>query len=344
MLAAGLMSLAGQAWANDDMAVQEKAMRVVDSLLPSDIQTRKKDMEKADVPGYVKVVYEAKSRRGWIPIEMFIRDSADYAFLGRMYKLDPGMSPREKAQKAMASRLPKRFERKIIQSGKTPMKGVKEFLFQVKVPKRGPQPVAAYVGKDFGVVGQLFDPNNKNLTEVSKEKWAGSQVAWKDLIKGLKPVYGSADAPVKFAMFTDPECPACQHAKGRIDALMEKHGKDLAGYLLWFPLSIHAHAKPKAKVLACSPADRQSKMFNALKGTEPKNVDDVFSALEDKGIDLSEQVHKCVSSGKAKERLQRYRHFANEMQVNSVPSFYYKGRLYKGFPETEIRQALKSQD
>ncbi|MFA9461301.1 thioredoxin domain-containing protein [Thiohalorhabdus methylotrophus] len=341
-LAIGLTVLAGPAAAYDELAVEEKALRVVDALLPPDIETRKKSMGEAPVEGWVKAVFEAQSQRGWIPIELYIREGADYAFMGQMYQLDPSMDARDKARKAMENRLPPRFDRKLLQSGDTPLEGVKEFLFEVQVPQRGAQPVAAYVGDGFGVVGQLFGPDNQNLTEVAKQKWAGGQVSWKELVKGLKPVYGSEGAPVRFAMFTDPDCPACQQAKRRIDTLIEKHREDLSGYLLWFPLEMHKHARPKAEVLACSTPERQSRMFDALKGSEPGDVEDVYATLQEEGVEVPERVRECVSSGKGEEWLKRVREFANKMQVTSVPSVYYDGRLFKGFPEQEIREALRS--
>ncbi|MFP4616338.1 MAG: thioredoxin domain-containing protein [Thiohalorhabdus sp.] len=340
VLAAGLTFLAGPAGAYDELEVEERALRVMDDLLPSEIETRQKTMEEAEVSGWVHVVYEAQSERGWIPVELYIREEADYAFMGKQYPLDPSEDADAKAEAAMDKRLPAEFERELLESRDTPLEGVREYLYEVQVPQRGAQPVAAYVGEDFAVVGQLFGPDNANLTEAAEQEWAGSQVDWEELVDGLEPVFGSGDTEVRFAMFTDPDCPACQRAKERIEELVEENGDELSGYLLWLPLDMHQHAKPKAEVLACAAPERQSDLFDALQGTQPNSTDDVYSILENQEVEVSKSVRECVAAGEGEERLKRYKDFADRMQVHSVPSVYFDGRLFKGFPESEIREAL----
>jgi len=343
MLAAVLaMAPVATAAAYDELLVEEKALRVLDSMLPEGVETRDKGMEAAQVADWVKVSYEAKSRRGWLPVEIFVHEAAEYALAGRLYPQEAGTKPRQKAKQALSERLPERFERKIIQERATPMEGLREFLFEVRLPQRGPQAVAVYVGPDFGVVGQLFGPDSQNLTETAKRSWRGSLVAWQDLVDGLQPVYGSADAPVRFAMFTDPDCPACQRAKGRIDELMAEHGGELAGYLLWLPLDMHQHAKPKAKVLACSAPERQPALFDALKGTKPTKVAEVYEVLERKDLAVARSVRGCVASGQADKRLKRFRQHADQVGLSSVPTVYFDGKVYRGFPEDAVTEALKA--
>lgn len=339
-VAACLLGAAAPAGAYDELAVEEKALRVMDEVVPRQAETREKGMEEASVPGWVKVSFEAKSRRGWIPIEVYVHEDAEYALVGRLMGVSGDRSAREKADQAVAKRLPERMDYKLIRQRSAEMEGLEEFLYEVQVPKRGAQPMAVYVGDRLAVVGQLFGPANQNLTEVAQQRWRASKVEWSKLIEGMEPVYGSADADVQFAMFTDPDCPACQQAKGRIDELIKEHGGDLAGYLLWLPLDMHEHAEPKAKVLACTEPGRQSARFDALKGTKPESVDDVYTILEGKDASVSGGTKECVASGKADERLQRYREFADRLGVNSVPSVYFDDRLFKGFPEGDVRGQL----
>jgi len=338
--AACLLGVAAPASAYDDLAVEEKALRVMDEVVPRQAETREKGMEEASVPGWVKVSFEAKSRRGWIPIEVYVHEDAEYALVGRLIGVGGDQSPREKADQAVAKRLPERMDYKLIRQRSAEMEGLQEFLYEVQVPQRGAQPMAVYVGDRLAVVGQLFGPANQNLTEVAQQRWRASKVDWSKLIEGMEPVYGSADAEVQFAMFTDPDCPACQQAKGRIDEMMKEHGGDLAGYLLWLPLNMHEHAKPKAKVLACTEPAKQSALFDALKGSEPDSTGDVYGVLADKDMAVGDGVKECVASGKAEERLQRYRELADRLGVNSVPSVYFNDRLFKGFPEGDVREQL----
>jgi protein-disulfide isomerase len=216
-------------------------------------------------------------------------------------------------------------------------------LFEVTIPQRGrKRALTVYVGEDFGVVGRLFGPDNSNLSGRARQEWRAEQVAWSDLIEGREPVYGSAEAPVRIAMFTDPDCPACQQAKGRLDKLAEEYGDALAVYLLWLPLDMHEHARPKAKVLSCFPAERQKTLFDRLKPMEPDDVADVYAGLEDKGAEVPQSVRACVDSGEAKAALDRNQGYANDMGVRSVPSVYFDDRLYKGFPESAIRSGLEA--
>jgi len=344
LLIAALLAtvLASPAAAYDELLVEEKALRVLDTMVPSGVETREKGMEKAPVEGWIKAAYEAKTRRGWLSVDVYVHESAEYALAGRLFPLEAGAKPRQKAKQAMSERLPDKFERRIIQEQATAMEGLREFLFEVQLPERGPQAVAVYVGKDFGVVGQLFGPDNQNLTEAAKRSWRGSLVSWQDLTEGLKPVYGSADAPVQFAMFTDPDCPACQRAKGRIDELTAEHGDALAGYLLWLPLEMHRHAKPKAKVLACSAPERQPELFEALKGSKPNKVAEVYEVLKRKDIDVPRKVRGCVASGQADKRLQRYKKQADTVGLHSVPTVYFDGKVYRGFPEQAVTEAIEA--
>jgi len=343
ILAAALLALlaAGPAVAYDDLVVGEKALRVLDQIVPSGVETRDKGVEKAKVSGWVKASYQAKSRRGWVPLDIYVHQGGDYALVGKLYPQDAGTKPRQRAKEAMAERVPDKFERSIIHERATGMEGLREFLFEVRIPRRGPQAVGVYTGQDFALVGQMYGPDNQNLTEASKRSWRGSLISWKALTDGLKPVYGDAGAPVEFAMFTDPDCPACQAAKGRIDKLMDKHGDQLAGYLLWLPLDMHKHSRPKAKVLACTAADRQSDLFDALKGSKPDKVADVYEVLKHKGVEVPRKVRGCVASGQADGLLKRFRKQADKIGLHSVPTVYFDGKVYRGFPEQEVTDALE---
>ena len=335
-----MLAAAAPASAYDDLAVEEKALRVMDTMLPAQVETRQKGMQESAVAGWVEAAFEAKSRRGWLPIEVYVHEDTDYALVGRLITSTGDGSPREQADAAAAERLPDRLDYQLIQEQDAAMDGLRLFLYEVQVPKRGAQAMAVYVGDGFAVVGQLFGPANQNLTEVAQQRWRASQVEWAKLIEGMEPTYGNADADVKFAMFTDPDCPACQQAKGRIDQMMEEHGGDLAGYMLWLPLDMHPDAKPKAKVLACAAVDRQATLFEALKGSEPEKVAGVYEVLAGKDMGVSGAVKECVASGTAGERLQRYRQLADRLGVNSVPSVYFNDRLFRGFPEQSVRDQL----
>ncbi len=331
----------GPASAYDDLVVEEKALRIMDRLVPPGAETKEEGMQESAVPGWIKVGFQAKSKRGWIPVSIFVQEEARYALVGRLYPSAKGAEPREAAERAADKRLPDRFRHRIIGEQAAPMPGLREFLFEVEVPRRGKQPMAVYVGEGFAGVGQLFGPDNRNLTQLAQQRWRAKQVAWKELVKGLEPVYGSADAPVQFGMFTDPDCPSCQKAKARIDGMMGETGERLAGYLLWLPLDMHPHAKPKAKIFTCSPPGRQRILFDALKGTEPDSVQDVYALLAKKDLEVPGGVRECVSSGRAAARLERFRKLADRIGVSSVPTVYFGDRVFKGFPEKELREALR---
>ena len=342
MAAAALLVAAAPVTAYDELAVEEKALRVLDAMLPEGVETRSDGMEEASVEGWIKASYEAKSRRGWMPVKIFVHEDTDYALAGRLYAVTPDAEPLDKAKSALGERIPSKFERELIQEKATAMEGLREYLFEVRLPQRGPQAIGVYVGDDFGVVGQLFGPGNENLTQKSKRTWRGSLVSWSDLTKDLEPVYGDAEAPVRFAMFTDPDCPACQAAKDRIDSLVAKHGDRLAGYLLWLPLDMHDHAEPKAKVLACAPTGTQPRLFDALKETKPNGVEEVYEVLERKDVAIPDGTRGCVDSGGGDRHLERVRQQADQVGLSSVPTVYFDGKVYRGFPEDAVKEALEA--
>ncbi|MEF8793316.1 DsbA family protein [Thiohalorhabdus sp.] len=342
LAAAAFFAAAAPATAYDELAVEEKALRVLDTILPAGIETRDEGMKEAQVEGWVKVSYEAKSRRGWMPVVIFVHEDTEYALAGRLYSVAVGAEPREKAKSVLEERIPTKFERELIQDQVTPMEGLREYLFEVRLPQRGPQAVGVYVGDKFGVVGQLFGPGNDNLTQKNKQSWRGSLVSWGDLTQGLEPVYGEADAPVRFAMFTDPDCPACQRAKKRIENLVAQNGDRLAGYLLWLPLDMHDHAKPKSKVLACAPADSQARLFDALQDTKPNGVGEVFEVLKRKDAAVPGGVRSCIDSGEADRHLERVQQQADQVGLSSVPTVYFDGKVFRGFPEDAVKEALEA--
>lgn len=339
------LGIAAPVNALDKLQAQEKAMRVLDQMVPPGTETREKGVQGEPVPGWTRVAFEAKSNRDeWLPIDVYIDTEGDYALVGRLYQVD-GADPEARGEAALSQRLPERFDFRLIKKQKAPLQGVAEMLYEVSLPQRDQtRALTVYAGDGFGVVGQLYGPDNTNLSDRVRQEWRAEQVAWSDLVADRAPVYGTKDAPVQIAMFTDPDCPACQRAKKRIDKLADEYGDDLGVYMLWMPLPMHDHAEPKAKALACSAAQEQKGLFKTLKPMEPNSVGDVYTALEEEGVAVPDGVRECVSAGEAGEALAQNKRHANSMGVRSVPSVYFRDRLYKGFPESAIRDALEEAD
>jgi thiol:disulfide interchange protein DsbC len=115
-----------------------------------------------------------------------------------------------------------------------------------------------------------------------------SKVSLKDAV-----VLGAKNPKKKVAVFTDPDCPYCRKLHEEMKQVIAKR-KDIAFYLLLFPLPMHKEAYPKAQAALCE------KSLTL--------VDDAFS-----GKTVPEP--KCSN-----EALERVIVMGRELNVNGTPT------------------------
>jgi thiol:disulfide interchange protein DsbC len=101
-------------------------------------------------------------------------------------------------------------------------------------------------------------------------------------------VMGDPKARIRVIVFTDPDCPYC----GRLHQEMKKitgERKDIAFYMIMYPLKIHPEAYKKAKAIVCEKSmELLEDAFNKKPLPEPKcettSLDDQIKIAEKLGL------------------------------------------------------------
>jgi thiol:disulfide interchange protein DsbC len=106
-------------------------------------------------------------------------------------------------------------------------------------------------------------------------------------------VLGPADAKKKIVVFTDPDCPFCRRLHEEMKKVLSQR-KDVAFYLILFPLEMHKDAYKKAQAILCEKS-------TAL-------ADDAFS-----GKEVPEP--KCSA-----EAVERTKALASSLGISSTPT------------------------
>lgn len=338
---AGLLAASLPAVAQDDFALRDRAARAVASVLPERVQTREADDAITPVAGgWRRVPYEVQGRRGWFAVDVLVHPEHGHALVGALGEGVSGDGPRARARSLLKGQLPDGWRLRPVSDRAVGAAGLHEVLMEAsRGDGGGARLLSVYVGEEFALRGGLRGPQGTDITAAGRRRYRGDQVSWDELTADRKPAYGSADAPVRLAMFTDPDCPSCRKAKKRIEALAEQHPGALAVYFLWYPLDAHPHAESKARVLSCAPAGRQPALFEALKPTQPEDAAGALAALREAEVAVGQGVARCAKQGKG--TLARDRELARKGRVTGTPSVYFRGDLYRGFPEPAIRRALE---
>ncbi len=115
-----------------------------------------------------------------------------------------------------------------------------------------------------------------------------SRVSLKDAV-----VLGAKKAKKKIVVFTDPDCPYCRKLHEELKEVVAKR-KDVAFYLMLFPLPMHKDAYPKVQAVLCE-----------------RSLDLADAAFAGKAVPEP----KC-----GKEAVERNIALAGELKINSTPT------------------------
>ncbi|HEU4698340.1 MAG TPA: thioredoxin domain-containing protein [Gemmatimonadales bacterium] len=171
-------------------------------------------------------------------------------------------------------------------------------------------------------------------------------------------VLGSPTAPVEVVEYADYQCPACQSFE-MVQFPDVRQQLIETGRLRWryrdFPLiSIHRNTMVATHAAACA-ADQGDAKYWALHhrlyeaqpewgGERPPSnpAPLVRGYAEAVGLDMA-KYDECMQSAKYAGRIEASRKEAEEMGVNSTPTFLIQGRLYPGvLSSDELRKIVDS--
>lgn len=165
----------------------------------------------------------------------------------------------------------------------------------------------------------------------------------RDVLIGDSPTLGNPDAEIVLLEFSDFECPYCAQAPEQVKAFLADHEEDVLVVFKHFPLTnIHAHALPAA--LAAWAAGQQDQFWpyhDALFRRQDELGEELYVSLaEELGLDL-EQFNRDRASDAAKAAIARDLALANELQLNSTPTFIMDNLLIPGaVPAEFLSEAL----
>jgi thiol:disulfide interchange protein DsbC len=177
----------------------------------------------------------------------------------------------------------------------SPVKG----LWQIEV-KAGPQHGMVFLDFSKKFVAQLIPVEYLKQQKPAKpEKMEFSKISLADAV-----VLGPADAKKKVVVFTDPDCPFCRRLHEEMKKVLEQR-KDVAFYLIMFPLDMHKDAFRKAQSILC---DKSQKI-----------LDDAFT-----GKEVPDP--KCSA-----DAVERSKKLGESLGVNSTPTLVREdGTEYSG--------------
>jgi protein-disulfide isomerase len=172
------------------------------------------------------------------------------------------------------------------------------------------------------------------------QQWVSEAVAdlGRDVLIGDSPTLGNPEAEIVLLEFSDFECPYCAQAPEQVKAFLADHDEDVLFVFKHLPLTnIHAQALPAA--LAAWAAGQQGQFWpyhDALFMRQNELGDELYVSLaEELGLDM-EQFERDRTSDTAKAAIARDLALANELKLNSTPTFIMGNMLIPGVVPAEF--------
>lgn len=145
------------------------------------------------------------------------------------------------------------------------------------------------------------------------------------------PFQGGASAKVVIQEFSDFECPFCGRGKVVVDQIHKEYGDKVKIVFRHFPLSFHPNAKPAAVAAIC--AQKQGKfwqMHDKLFENQRGLNETAFNGwAKEIGLDGTAFAN-CLKDPSASKILEADQKAAEEVGVNSTPTFFVNGRKVAG--------------
>ncbi|MGB0679128.1 MAG: DsbA family protein, partial [Polyangiales bacterium] len=282
-----------------------------------------RSLKRADLEGYAKQIGLNMSR---------FRKALDSNAHQSKVKDDQAM-----AAKFGARGTPAFFINGRLLSGAQPYEKFKEIIDEEI--KRAEQLVATGIDK-----AKVYEEITKNALDAAKPPEAPTAPPQARKIPDPKAVYkvpvngqpqkGPNDALITIVEFSDFECPFCQRAKGTVDAIIEKYGKDVRVVFMNNPLPFHAKGLPSAQAALEAYKQGGAKKFWQMHDILFENrtaLDraDLEGYAKKVGLNLV-QFKKALDTNAHAKTVQSEQNLARSLGASSVPNFYINGRNLRG--------------
>ncbi len=141
------------------------------------------------------------------------------------------------------------------------------------------------------------------------------------------PSIGPANAPITLVEFADFQCPFCREWEQQTyQPLLQAYPGKIRFVYRDFPLtSIHPNAMPAAEAAQC--ANEQGKFWafhDKLFGSDTLSDDTYKQYAQDLGLDMT-KFNDCYTNHKYASAIQTDMDFANNLGINSTPTFFING-------------------
>ncbi len=156
------------------------------------------------------------------------------------------------------------------------------------------------------------------------------------------PSLGPANAPITLVEFGDFQCPFCrQWEQQTYQPLLAAYPGKIRFVFRDFPLtSIHPNAMPAAEAAQC--ANEQGKFWpfhDKLFGSETLSTDVYDQYAQQLGLNMT-QFDQCLSTHKYAQKIQDDSNFAQNMGINSTPTFFINGLAVVGAQPLDAFQSV----
>ncbi len=154
-------------------------------------------------------------------------------------------------------------------------------------------------------------------------------------VSAADPQWGSVDAPVTIVEFSDFQCPFCSRVNATLEQLKRKYGSQRLRLVFKHnPLPFHLSARPAADVAAAVFALAGSEAFFAFHDLVFANQQDITSEKLESWAQAvgvpSSALRAELSSGNARDKVERDMRLARELGAGGTPAFRINGVTVSG--------------
>ncbi|MDP3941891.1 MAG: DsbA family protein [bacterium] len=183
-------------------------------------------------------------------------------------------------------------------------------------------------------------------TSTTQQNTTDTRVDKKILVREDSYAIGSPSAKVVVVEFGDFQCPACGSAHPVVKRIVEDYKDKIYFQFRNFPLPQHQNAKLSALIAEASGS--QGKFWemhdmlyeNQAEWAESNKPMDFFEAYAKKvGLDTT-KLKEDIKRDDLAKKLDRDTQDAGAAGVNSTPSFFVNGILFRGVPQYDDLQKL----
>jgi protein-disulfide isomerase len=158
------------------------------------------------------------------------------------------------------------------------------------------------------------------------------------------PIRGAATAPVVLVEYADYECPYCQMVQPALDKVLNEYKGKVAFAFKDVPLPMHANAIKAAEATRCAEAQGKFWEYHDLlfstKMVELAKLKEHARSLNLDGAAFD----KCLDTGAKSEAIKTALSEAQDLGLNSTPSFFVNGRFTQGnLSYEQLRQIIEEE-